>query len=113
MNPYSGYDDSQLDNYEYIEDHHLAFSPYYLSLDEPFVLFPNISKKETRIFHNGNLALTEKYVYTGAGTRDGSGNSSDAHWSLLWKTRYYADSLGRTTNVVRLDGGTETNILLR
>jgi RHS repeat-associated protein len=84
--------------YTSLEDH--LFTGWYGST---FYLFPTLSTKTTKIYHAGNLVQTEEYVYTAAGTTDGSGHCSNPLWSLLYQTRYYVDSLGRATNVVRID----------
>lgn len=63
----------------------------------PFNLF--LTTKIDQIFHNGNLTQGEKYVCSG-------GSAAGPQWSLFSKVRYYPDSFGRPTNVVRIDGAT-------
>lgn len=92
----------------------LGSDDYYLNIqDHPISSYwdpntvqsyePNITRKRTEIMQNGNLVQTEMYVYTSAGGVSG-GVSQDPQWALLYKMRYYPDSLGRATNVVRIDG---------
>jgi RHS repeat-associated protein len=70
------------------------------------VLQVGATKKHARIYQKGNLAQTEEYIYTGSSDgetglilTDGAGSQ----WAMLNKVRYYCDSLGRPTNIVRID----------
>jgi len=84
----SEYYNSKQNSYDTIEGHQ---SGLYFSSG---VLIPSVTHKATSIYHMGNLLQTESYLYLGQAER----------WSLLYKLRYYLDSLGRATNVVRIDG---------
>ena len=78
----------------------------YVSIYQPDFLqsinyfIPDVTSKSTRIFHGGNLTQTENYVYTSPYNPDGDSNPQ---WNRLYRVRYYNDSLGRATNVVRID----------
>ena len=96
-------DPSSIDDYdEYpwdatAEGHYLYTGPY-VQVDT--------SMKHTRIYHSGDLAQTEDYVYAGSSDGEtGPIENSDAEplWTMLTKVRYYCDSLGRPTNIVRID----------
>lgn len=71
------------------------------------LLTPAITTMKTTIYHGGSLVQKEKYLYlTGTLVQDygsGTGLYSDPDWVLLNKIRYYVDSLGRATNIVRID----------
>jgi RHS repeat-associated protein len=91
-----------VDSYDYngIEDHFGTESTF-LSLN------PGQTKKHVSIYQGGNLVQTEEYIYLYAGgINEFNGCLENPQWLLQYKTRYYADSLGRTTNAVRIDGAT-------
>lgn len=87
------------DQYQAVNDHLLLNQFIYYCMD----IYPGATHKNTRVCHGGNLVQAEEYIYTSAGSTDGDWISYDPQWALLNKIRYYVDSLGRATNVVRID----------
>jgi RHS repeat-associated protein len=83
----------QVDDVDYLEDH-------WVFKEELRGLQRNLSRKETRVYHAGNLALNEDYLYLGLLNND----PDSPEWALLSKTKNQTDSLGRVTNSVRIDG---------
>jgi RHS repeat-associated protein len=69
-------------------------------------LVPRKTIKLVSIFDKGSLAQEEQWIY--------SGRANDLPvWALLSTTRYYNDSLGRATNVTRIDPvSNQTRILM-
>ena len=87
-----GLDNSESSSsYPAMEDH-----PLYLGLHSMR------TRRNARIYQNGNLVQTEESIYL-HGTDIGDYTLTDPQWALLSTMRYKADSLGRTTNVLRID----------
>ncbi|MDR3578326.1 MAG: hypothetical protein P4L50_31070 [Anaerolineaceae bacterium] len=69
------------------------------------IMLPQVTKKKAMIYHRGNMVQWESYVYMGSLSIDPTPSGEDIYpqWAMLTKLRYYYDSLGHATNIVRID----------